>query len=92
MSDDHKEWLLRLKSQDAEIQKLRSALDVAREALEGFQLGHLHDETEPDYRPLGDSYGWCSKCSTKVGLYEDYARDALAAIDAVLQVSSGEKV
>ena len=33
VTDDRKEWLLRLKSQDAEIQKLREALGVAGEEM-----------------------------------------------------------
>lgn len=63
-----------------EVQRLESALEVAVGALEGFQLGHTHKETDEHYRSMGSTYGWCSHCSTKVCIDEDDARDALAKI------------
>ena len=55
-----------------------AVIEKLKEALEDCQIGHVHNETNDDYRPLGDSYGYCSLCHTKVGLNEDDVRDALA--------------
>lgn len=58
-------------------------LDAVREAVEALnelQISHEHNETNPDYRPLSDTHGWCSGCTAKVGLNEDIARDALAKL------------
>lgn len=63
--------------------KMLEAMRVMRGALSELQLGHVHNESEPDYRPLGDTYGWCSICTTKVGLNEDIARDALAKVEGI---------
>lgn len=59
----------------AEIQA--EIIDRLRNALGDFVLGHEHNETNPDYRPLSDTRGWCSICNEKVGMNEDLARDAL---------------
>lgn len=64
---------------------LFAALKRAVEALEPLQLGHEHNEICTEYRPLGNTYGWCSICQTKVGLNEDDARDALADIRKILE-------
>jgi len=67
------------------IERQERALEVARDALTELQLGHEHNTNEGDhYRPLGDTYGWCHICSTKVGLNEDVVREALARIKEIL--------
>ncbi len=48
-----------------------------RAALEELRISHAHNETNAEYRPLGDTYGYCHLCHTKVALNEDVARDAL---------------
>lgn len=75
---------------EAELRKRDEALAVMREALEELRLGHEHNPEagSQHYRPLGDSYGYCCVCSAKVGLNEDTARDALAAVDKLME---GEK-
>lgn len=65
----------------AKLEKAEKQVAVLREALAEFQISHAHNGTEPSYRPYGDAYGWCSICQEKVGLNEDFARDALAEAD-----------
>lgn len=64
--------------------KLLEALEKALDYVQQHQLSHAHNETEDNYRPLGDTYGWCSLCQEKVGLNEDWARETLADIERVL--------
>ena len=71
------------------IADLERKLALCVETLEQLQLGHSHNEKDSNYRPLGDTYGWCSLCSTKVGLNEDIARSTLAALSQPLK--EGEK-
>jgi hypothetical protein len=59
------------------VQWLIKRVETLTEVMNEFRLGHVHNETCEDYRPLGDTYGWCSICSTKVRLNEDLARDVL---------------
>lgn len=67
--------------------KLLEALEKALDYVQQHQLSHAHNETEENYRPLGDAYGWCSLCQEKVGLNEDWARETLAEIERILEVS-----
>ena len=78
VTDDSKEWLLRLKSQDAEIQKLRSALQVAREALTSIAAEDL---------PFPDAVDdWTKKQLKEVVCTDtEIARDTLTAIDVALK-------
>jgi hypothetical protein len=62
---------------------LIEALDLLVEELNEHSLDHQHNETCSDYRPLGDSYGYCSLCHTKVRLNEDDVRDCLDKIKAL---------
>ena len=66
-------------------QELLPLLQEMRDALEELQLGHEHNISNPDYRPLGETYGWCSMCVAKVGLNEDTARETLAKIKEKLE-------
>lgn len=47
------------------------------EALRELQTICTHDENDKDYRPLGDTYGYCSTCGTKVNYKENMVRDVL---------------
>ena len=64
---------------------LLDALEIQKEALQELQLGHTHNADDSHYRPLGDNYGWCDHCGTKVMLNEDIARDALTRSNERLQ-------
>lgn len=48
------------------------------EALEKFKLGHEHAPDLEHIRAMGDTYGWCSICSTKVSWGSRDAEQALA--------------
>lgn len=57
-------------------------LGIAREALEEFRLGHEHQPKLSHIREMGDTYGWCDFCQTKVHWGPGIAEEALAQIDA----------
>ena len=79
-----KRWLTPSDLADHALSSPSPALEAVRKAqslLGDLQLGHEHNLSNPDYRPLSDHRGWCSICSAKVGLGEDFARGALAALD-----------
>jgi len=56
-----------------------------REALDGFRIGHEHAPMLPHTRALGDTYGWCDFCHTKVTWGPGDAEEALARFDAYLK-------
>lgn len=63
-------------------------LELVRElisTLEEFQLGHEHAPDLQHTRSLGDSYGWCDYCSTKVNWGPGYAEDALAKAEVLFK-------
>jgi hypothetical protein len=64
-----------------DIHKLISTVMVLREALNELTTMCTHDEEDLNYRPLGDTYGWCSVCQTKVSYRENIGRDALRHVD-----------
>lgn len=72
-----KKWQFRLQIKMTEPNPFVQAV----EALKEFQIPHEHNESNSNYRPLGDNYGWCCSCQTKVGLNEDYAREVLKALE-----------
>lgn len=82
-------WLSKSKSRIAKLEKQlaahQQALSIARDTLIELQLGHAHNRSNPDYRPLGDNYGYCSQCGVKVGLDEDIAKEALDLIESTLK-------
>lgn len=53
-------------------------LGIAREALEGFKLGHQHEDGWEHIRRYGDTYGWCDFCQEKVMFGPGDAEIALA--------------
>jgi hypothetical protein len=61
------------------------------EALQSLKLNHAHNPEWPDYRPLGESYGWCGTCNAKVSLNEDLAREALESPEVMLVLGLGER-
>lgn len=63
---------------------LHAALIEAVAALEELQLGHSHKSGDEHLRLLGDNYGWCSFCQTKVNFGHGVAEEALSKIDKVL--------
>jgi hypothetical protein len=65
---------------EKENEKLQYKLKLAIETLEELQLNHEHNESDKNYRPLGENYGYCHTCCTKVGLNEDIVRDTLLKI------------
>lgn len=65
------------------IDRYKKILKIALGALEDLKLSHEHNESNADYRSLGDHYGWCSKCSTRVESDKDYARAALKEINEI---------
>lgn len=54
----------------------RWALD-AKDALEELRLGHEHRPKLDHIREMGDTYGWCSYCSTKVTFGDGVAESCL---------------
>jgi hypothetical protein len=79
--DIHKDCQLSIFLLEKKNELLAKKLAVAVEALNEFRLGHEHNEGDKNYRPLGDNYGYCHTCATKVGLNEDIAKDALEQIE-----------
>lgn len=73
--------------ENARLAPLHEALVAAVEALKELQLGHVHEPLAENIRVLGDTYGWCYSCNTKVSFEPGIAEEALAKIDKVL----GEK-
>lgn len=66
--------------------KLVRALRLAMDELEQFRPKWCaHNESDPNYKPSGDSYGWCNTCALSVAKEEDHARDAIAAINKILE-------
>lgn len=57
---------------------LRAVVACLREGLEQFALNHEHAPDLAHTRALGDTYGWCDYCATKVEWGSDPAREALA--------------
>lgn len=66
-----------------ENKKLKAQLKVAMEALTELQTACTHDDDDKNYRSLGDSYGWCSACGTKVCYKENIGLDALKKIQEI---------
>lgn len=58
---------------------------VLVEALEGFRLGHAHGPDLDHTRKLGNSYGWCDHCATKVSWGPGYAEEALSKAQALAE-------
>lgn len=56
------------------------AVEQLRGALEEFRLSHEHAPGLPHTRALGDTYGWCDDCSTKVTWGPGIAEVALADV------------
>lgn len=65
--------------------RLVEALIVAKDAINELQTSCTHDEEDDNYRLLGDTYGWCSTCQTKMPYKENYGRDALLKIQEILK-------
>lgn len=59
---------------------LCEAINLAEETLEDFKLGHEHAPDLPHTRAMGDTYGWCDYCSTKVSWGEGEAEKTLSQI------------
>lgn len=57
-----------------ECEELKELID----ALEDFKLGHEHAPDLPHTRAMGDTYGWCDYCSTRVSWGPGYAEQILA--------------
>ena len=64
--------------------KLIEALEEAVGALEEFRLGHEHAPGLDHTRAMGDTYGWCDHCHTKVKWGPGYAEEALANVNALI--------
>lgn len=71
------------KSGAASQERIARALEVAVKELEQFKIGHSH--AAEDLRLMGDTYGWCGVCSTKVNINECYASEGIEAIRAILE-------
>ena len=71
-------------AENSRLEPLHEALVAAVEALEELQLGHSHKSGDEHLRLLGDNYGWCSHCQTKVSFGPGIAEEALSKIDKVL--------
>ena len=63
--------------------KLIATVRVMREALAEFQLGHEHADGLDHIRIMGNTYGWCDYCSTKVTFGPGYAEAALAKAEEI---------
>lgn len=44
-------------------------IDKLAGALEEYQIKHSHAPEDKHMRIMGDSYGWCDFCSTRVDFY-----------------------
>lgn len=55
-------------------------INLLKDALEDFKLGHDHAPNLEHTRALGESYGWCDICSTRVSWGLGYAELALEQI------------
>ena len=64
---------------------LANAVLILQEALEEFKLGHEHKPREPHIRIMGDFYGWCDHCQTKVNWGPGEAEQALAKVEDLLK-------
>jgi len=67
-----------------DVPQLVEALEVAVDCIYEMNPGCAHDETDDNYRPLGDTYGWCSRCQTKVDKGPTYAWRQLGRIENIL--------
>lgn len=68
---------------DSDLFKAVEMIRVMREALDEVRLNHTHLETDEHFQKMGDSYGWCHWCHTKVGVNEDLVRDALDKVEEI---------
>lgn len=68
---------------DDKNQKLKAQLEVVMEALNELTTSCTHDEDDGNFRKLGDWYGWCSLCGTKVGYKKNIGRDAFKKIEEI---------
>jgi hypothetical protein len=55
-------------SNPAVVLELIARLEAMETTLQEYVLGHTHHEDDKHFRPLGDTYGWCDYCSTRVGM------------------------
>lgn len=64
------------------VKELEAKLAIAVEALEELKLNHSHRNLDAEHmRRLGDTYGWCDFCGTKMSFDEDgVANEALQKI------------
>ncbi len=63
----------------------RRALEAAEEAMVNSATTCTHDDKDENYRPLGDTYGWCSACGTKVNHKENDLQDAITLVRKILK-------
>jgi hypothetical protein len=57
--------------------KLATIVLVLSGFLEELRLGHEHNQGLKNIRPMGDGYGWCDYCQTKVNYGPGLAEEAL---------------
>lgn len=74
----HASLLEEIERKDRQIEALQAECAMLREALEEFKLGHEHAPDLPHTRAMGDSYGWCDYCLTKVTWGPGIAEQALS--------------
>jgi hypothetical protein len=61
--------------------KLAKSLRLAMEELRHHVLNHDHTDFDENFRRLGESYGYCTLCRTKVEIGSDDVRDVLSSIE-----------
>ena len=67
------------------IQKLLRIIEVLRDALQDFALGHEHDKNLPHIRTFGNNYGWCDFCQEEVEFGLGDAEKALIKADDIAE-------
>ena len=73
-------------SPESFIAVMKSLLD-ALDALEGFKLGHEHAPNLSHTRAMGDGYGWCDHCNTRVFWGPGEAERVIAQIEELMKGS-----
>lgn len=68
-----------------DLKKQQSAIKILSGALEEFRLYHDHQPGLNHTRAMGDSYGWCDRCHTKVSWGPGEAEIALAKAQELLK-------
>lgn len=68
---------------DWEHKRCEDVLGRVKECILEIVTPCTHDENDPNYRGMGDGYGWCSRCGAKVDYKENYGLEALTLLEGI---------